>query len=94
MQIQLHLLHFSTAAWTTGVTTGKVYIVTLHDSGTSLDVTYALSQVWQICLAESHILACEKAPSEVGKKFGEWASGSIKERRDSASEASGTRGSL
>ena len=51
----LHLLHFSTAGWTTGVTTGKVYILTLHDSGTSLDFTYALSQVWQICLAESHI---------------------------------------
>ena len=35
-------------------------------------------------------LACEQAPSEVGKKFGEqsqWES----ERRDSAREASGTR---
>ena len=38
-----------------------------------------------------YYLACEQAPSEVGKKFGErseWES----ERRDSASEASGTLG--
>ena len=38
-------------------------------------------------------VACEQAPSEVGKKIrrvSEWES----ERRDSASEASGTRWSL
>ena len=32
----------------------------------------AVVHIYDICLR----VACEQAPSEVGKKFGEWASGS------------------
>ena len=46
-----------------------------------------------VAFANRFRIACEQAPSEVGKKFGirsEWES----EHRDSASETSGRRGSL
>ena len=46
------------------------------------------------CLKSNEIgLACEQAPSEIGKKLLEKISARESERRDAASEASGTRGS-